>query len=435
MSKKVIVVVYYWPPSGGIAVQRWLKMVAYFNEAGWEATIVAPEGADYPIIDEEIAKKVPKDVNILKIPIWEVRNIYKKLAGGKEGKDVKPDDLFFTDSTKRSWKQKISLWIRGNLFIPDARVTWVNPVVKYLRKYLERNTYQAIITTGPPHSVHLIGQKIKKSYPKIQWIADFRDPWTEIEYHDKMLLSNWAHHRHLKLESEVLKEADVITTVSETWAQNFRNKGADKVEVIINGFDEADFMEFESRDSSKFSISHIGTMVGDRWVETFWLAVKEIISENVEFAQDLTIRILGRTDEIIWSGIDRLELMDYVENLGIKSHKKAIDEMANASILLLIINRVEANSKGRLTGKIYEYIAAKKPILLIGPENGDAAKLVVQDGFGLAVGYDDKLKIKSAILEFYNNWREKEKEFLGKDISKFSRRYAAGELIKLLDNN
>lgn len=432
MSGKVLIVVYYWPPSGGIAVQRWLRMSGYFREEGWEPVIVAPEGADYPILDEHICSLLPDGIQVIKIPIWEVRNLYKKIFGRSGKKNVKPDDLFFTKEEDRNWRQKLALWIRGNIFIPDARVTWVKPVTRYLRKYLKENRFDAIITTGPPHSLHLIGNKVKEFFPDMVWLADFRDPWTEIEYHDKMLLSRRAKRKHEVLESKVMQSADVVTTVSKSWAQNFKKKGAKEVAIIINGYDEQDFNEGVIKRERKFTICHAGTMVNDRWVPSFWAAVAELSEENAAFSEATEISVVGRTDSSIWNGFEKLGLIERVMDRGLVSHAEAIQEMKSAGVLLLIINRSEANSKGRLTGKVYEYIAAKRPIVMVGPPGGDAAELIEAGGYGVAVDYNDKVKAKEELLRLFKDW-EAGRESLGSgDISHLSRRAAAKRVIEIL---
>lgn len=433
MPKKVLIVVYYWPPSGGIAVQRWLSMVTYLRDGGWEPVIIAPDGADYPIIEEDLFGLIPAGIKIIKIPIWEVRNIYRKIFNRRGKADVKPDDLFFTDPRKRSWKEKFALWIRGNIFIPDARVTWVRPVTFFLKGYLKENAFDAIITTGPPHSIHLIGKNVKKLFPEIFWMADFRDPWTAIEYHEKMLLSKWAKKKHFYLEGQVIGNADIVTTVSKSWASDFVKKGASKVEIIINGYEEKDFMKGERESRTKFNICHAGTMVNDRWIGTFWRAVAELKKENPEFSEAIEITIVGRTDKSIWDGFEELGLIACVRNLGLKSHTEAIREMKSAEVLLLIINQSEANFRGRLTGKIYEYMAAQRPIVLVGPTDGDAAELIESERTGVAIGYEDKNKAKYELLRLFREWKTELKEHEKRDISYFTRRFAADKVIEILN--
>ena len=185
--KRVLIITYYWPPSGGSGVQRWLKMSKYLPEYGWQPVIYTTENAEYPIVDPSLEKDVSPEAEVIRRPITEPYTFYKKFLGIKQEETVK---VGFTqeEKKKKSWKSGLSMWIRGNLFIPDARRWWVKPSVKYLKKYLQEHPVDAIISTGPPHSMHLIAMKLKEA-TGLPWIADFRDPWTEIDYYQDLHLT------------------------------------------------------------------------------------------------------------------------------------------------------------------------------------------------------------------------------------------------------
>ena len=218
MKKKVLIVTYYWPPSGGAGVQRWLKFVKYLRDFGWEPIVYTPENPEYPSEDYSLYKDIPEGVEVIKTPIWEPYNIYRNLFG-KKGQKINAG--FISETKKSGWKERLSIWIRGNFLIPDPRLFWVKPSIKYLKEYLEHNPVEAIVTTGPPHSMHMIGLGLKKLHPDVPWIADFRDPWTNIDFYKELNLTYLADKRHHQLEKQVIQSADCVVVVSNDMVDEF----------------------------------------------------------------------------------------------------------------------------------------------------------------------------------------------------------------------
>jgi glycosyltransferase involved in cell wall biosynthesis len=267
--KKVLIISYYWPPSGGAGVQRWLKFAKYLPQFGWQPIIYTPENPDFSIKDESLLKDIPKEAEVLKTKIWEPYRLYK-LFSGKKSENA---NAGFFAGGKKSWKQRLSIFIRGNFFIPDPRVFWVKPSVKYLKKYIEENAIDAIVSTGPPHSMHLIALGLKKHFPTIKWIADFRDPWTEIDFYHELQLTSWADKKHKRLEKEVIESADEVLVIGNKMAEQF-SKLKENVSVIYNGFDEDDFPKNPNEESNYFTIVSVGSMNKDRHHEEFWKHLK-----------------------------------------------------------------------------------------------------------------------------------------------------------------
>src|SRR5690606_9032310 len=231
--KKVLIITYYWPPAGGPGVQRWLKFVKYLPEYGIEPIVYVPKNPTYPLIDEELQKEVSYNTTILKNNIIEPygwASVFSKKNTKKISSGIIPD------KKKQSALQKLMLWVRGNLFIPDARVLWVRPSVSYLSNYLQGSGIDTIITTGPPHSLHLIGMELQKRFG-VKWIADFRDPWTTIGYHKELRLSESSQKMHIKMERDVLTTADSIIVTSPTTKAEFEQLTDKPVTVITNGYD------------------------------------------------------------------------------------------------------------------------------------------------------------------------------------------------------
>jgi hypothetical protein len=279
--KKVLIITYYWPPAGGPGVQRWLKFVKYLPDFGVEPVVYAPLNPHYPLQDASLEQEVPNGMEVIKHKILEPYSV-SKLLSQKQTTTISSGII--AEEEKQSLLQKMMLFIRGNLFIPDARVLWVKPSVKFLKDYLQKNKIDTIITTGPPHSLHLIGLELQKQL-QVKWIADFRDPWTNIGYHKKLKLTGRAAKKHEKLELEVLKTADQIVTTSFTTAEEFRQKTTRPVTVITNGYDNTTKNSVEP--DASFTIAHIGSLLSGRNPLNLWKVLGELVVENENFKKTL----------------------------------------------------------------------------------------------------------------------------------------------------
>lgn len=431
--KRVLIITYYWPPSGGSGVQRWLKMSKYLPEYDWQPVIYTAENAEYPIEDPSLEKDVCPEAEVIRRPIVEPYTIYKKFLGIKQEDKIKVG--FASESKKTGWKENLSIWIRGNLFIPDARCFWIKPSVRYLKEYLKEHPVDAIISTGPPHTMHLIAMKLKETLG-IPWIADFRDPWTEIDFYDELLLTPWADRKQHKLELEVLTKADKVVTVSWTWAQGLGRLGNRNVRVIQNGFDWSGSQNDEPKAlSKKFTITHLGVIGPARNAPTLWAALHELQSSLEDFSKALKIKLVGHVDRSVLDSLQTNHLSDNTEIIPHVPHDE-VQQLQNASQVLLLLVNNSPNAKGILTGKLYEYLASGRPILCIGPENGDAARLLEETKAGITIGFDDKEKMKEVIMDYYQQYITNGLPNNKKtSIEKYSRKALAGEYAKLLEKN
>ena len=390
-------------------------------------------------------------MDIIKTKIWEPYQIAEFF--GKSNKKFKAGQ--FDVGENQSWKSKLSIWVRGNFFIPDARVFWVKPSIEFLTKYLKENQFDAFVTTGPPHSLHLIGFGLKTKFPNLKWIADFRDPWTEISYYKHLKLSKSSDRKHRDLEEKVFKTADVTLATSYTDAENFRKKGANAV-CITNGFDIV--QESESREvrksnensyseklkhsntqtlehsntQDKFVLSYIGVLEQLRNPEILWKVLDDLINENPEFRKDFELKFVGRIDDKISEKIERLELKNAVRNLGYLSHQEANTEM-NDSNILLITNFPDENSKGIIPGKIFEYLATGKQMISFGPKESDVKRILDETASGKHFSYDDYEAVKKFIVEKFNEWKRGEVSSSVTNIEQFSRKNLTKKLVEVLE--
>ena len=429
--KKVLIVTYYWFPSGGAGVQRWLKFTKYLRDFGWEPIIYTPENPEFPSIDKSFEKDLPEGLTVIKTPIWEPYNVYRKLTS--KGKNEPINAAFISENKKQGWKEKLSIWIRGNFLIPDPRRFWIKPSVKYLTGYLKENPVDAIITTGPPHSMHLIGLGVKKNLPDLPWIADFRDPWTNIDFYKELNLTWLADRIHRRLEKKVVRQADSMVTVSDGWMKEFEQMRPKRIQVISNGYDESDVKQVAVQLDEKFSISHIGTLNAARNPQTVWKVLSKICADQPEFRADLQIQLVGKVDFSVLESIREYNLQENLKKIDYLSHSEAIAKQQSSQLLLLLINQ-SPNANGILTGKFYEYLASKRPILAIGPTDGDAALVLNDTGAGTMVGFSDEVETEKAILDYYARYKSNTLVVQTESVEKFSRRSLTGELALLLNS-
>jgi len=417
---KALVITYYWPPAGGSGVQRWLKFVKYLRDFDVEPVVYTVKDPSYAILDTDLQKEIPAEIEILEQPIWEPNNLVS-LLGNKKKKTsagfLNPNPSFFG---------KIAQYIRANYFIPDARKFWIQPSVKYLTNYLENNAIDVVITTGPPHSTHIIGLKLKEML-NVKWIADFRDPWTEIDYFHQLPLTKNALKKHHALEENVLKKADKVLVVGNEMAESFK-KITKNVEVITNGYDTFS-SDYTMKLDKMFSLVHIGLMNSDRNHKIIWQALQEICNENTDFKHDLKLKFVGAVADDVKSAIQQYKLEQNTEFINYIPHQEVLKHQLAAQVLLLSINNV-SSAKGIITGKIFEYLQANRPILAIAPIDGDLNEIVKNTASGVVVGFNDIEKLKQEILKLYVNFKNNTLKVASKNIEQYHRK----ELTKKLAN-
>ena len=426
--KKVLIIAYYWPPSGGSGVQRWLKFVKFLPNFNWKPVVVVPKDPEYNILDPSLEEDIPIEAEIIKLPIWEPYWIFKKITGKKKEERLDTELLFIEN--KQTLIEKISLWIRGNLLIPDPRIFWINSTVRRLKKIIQEQKPKVIITTGPPHSVHLIGYQLKK-HTNVQWIADLRDPWSELDLLDNFYPSKLAIKRQKRIEKKVLSFADKIITVSFSWAKNLEDSLNRKVEVITNGYDYSDIKTNRKNKKNKFIICHAGIINSFRNQNVFWESLNELCNEKVLFKEQLQINLIGSYNTELESHINTYDnLKSKLHFSGYVPHSKLKYNFGEAKCLLLFQNRSK-NVTGHIPGKLFEYLAAQKPVVAIACPKSDLSKILKNCRAGYVCDFDDKAEMKRALLEIFNN--ESEQPDL-KEIDVFSRDNLTRKLVTIIED-
>ena len=420
-KKKVLIITYYWPPSGGSGVQRWLKFSKYLRDFNIEPVIYTVDNPSYPIKDTSLESEIPLGLEVLKQPIFEP-NSFLSIFGNNKKKEsagfLNPNPTLLG---------RFFQYVRANYFIPDARKFWIKPSVKFLSNYLKNNEIEVVITTGPPHSMHIIGLALRDKF-KIKWISDFRDPWTEIDYFQQLPLTKKANKKHHQLEQEVLEKSDMVIVVGETMKKKFL-KHNHNIEVLTNGFDSyGNSLTIEL--DSNFSITHVGLMNADRNPTILWEVLYEISSENIDFKNNLRIKFIGKIDDTVIQDIQVFNTNNIVR-IPYLDHDEVRKYQASSQVLLLSINHVPS-AKGIITGKIFEYLQAKRPILGIGPEDGDAAAILKKTNAGNIVGFNNKVELKTAVLKLYKDFKEEKLFVKSTNIEQFHRKNITRQLAQVI---
>lgn len=422
---KVLIVTYYWPPAGGPGVQRWLKFVKYLPSFGVQPVVYIPENPTYPLVDEGLLNEVSPEAVIVKKRITEP---YAWASVFSKGNTKKISSGIIPDKKKQSALQSLMLWVRGNLFIPDARVLWVKPSVTFLTEYIQENNINTIITTGPPHSLHLIGLGLKEKL-NIKWIADFRDPWTTIGYHKELKLSASAAKKHKDLESRVLNTANTVLVTSPTTKKEFEALTTKPIAVITNGYDVENIAKQPLDD--KFTLAHIGSFLSERNPQALWQAIAELITENQTFAQQFQLKLIGAVSREVLDSIAQNGLNNYVNNLGYVPHAEAVAHQRRSQVLLLVeIDREE--TKCIIPGKLFEYMVSDRPILGIGPDGADMAEIIRNTNTGIFALYSEKQKIKDTLLKYFTEYQNSILKSHGIGLQYYSRKNLTGQLADLL---
>ena len=433
--KRVLIISYYWPPTGGSGVQRWVKFAKYLPSEGWEPVIYTPENPEQLAVDESLAAEIPETVEVVKTRIIEPYEMYKKMlrksGHSKEAVEVNP-----VNAQNKSFLQKVAMWVRGNLFRPDPRCLWIGPSVRFLKKYLKEHPVDLIVSTGPPQSMHMIGRRLALE-TGLPWIADFRDPWTKIFYFKHLSMTKATKKWHEKMEKKVLDDATCVVAVSPLVQQEFQAMTQTPVELITNGFDECDFHDkpfamAAGGPDMPFTITHTGLFAADGNPTVLWDVLAEKCSSCPEFKKLLRINLIGKTDEQIIKAICDVGLEENLQDMGYQHHARAIDEQRKASLLILPL-RKEPEYKAVLPGKLFEYLASWRPVLGIGQPDGAMSMILNNTKTGVVLDWEDRTSIERYIDMCWEKHLAGQLKVANTDISQFTRRNLTRRMAQLFD--
>jgi hypothetical protein len=409
-------------------VLRCLKIAKYLREFGWEPIIFTAENAAYQYLDFTNEKDIPEGVEIHKVPIIEPINAFKFFSGRK--KDAPLQNITANSAKKKTFVDKLGMWLRGNFFIPDARFMWIKPSVAYLSDYLKNNPVDAIFTDGPPHTNTVIGMRLSQRFG-IPWIADFQDPWTQVDYYAELYIGKRADKKHKALEQEVFHTAKKITIASPTWKADLESIGAKNVDVLYYGYDEADFVGFQPVKNEVFTIVHAGLLGSDRNPIGFFESLGKLIEQHPDLAAKVQIQLAGEVDYSVRKTIEENGLARVTKYVGMISRQEVLKLYEASSLLLLPINKA-SNAKGRIPGKLFELLRTGKPIVVFGQEDGDVKHLVEIKRRGSSFEYADNTSIGIYLKKILLN-NEFENVDSSLSVEEFSNRRLTEKVANLLN--
>ncbi|MBL7558856.1 glycosyltransferase family 4 protein [Olleya sp. YSTF-M6] len=424
-KKKVLIITYYWPPAGGPGVQRWLKFVKYLPEFNIEPIVYCPSNANYPILDQSLQSEVDPSITILQQPIKEPYKLAQLFS--KKSKTISKGII--AEKNKQSLIERLMLFVRGNFFIPDARKNWVKPSVNYLSTYILDFNIDTIITSGPPHSLHLIGIQLQQKLG-VKWIADFRDPWTSIGYHKQLKLTKTSAKKHKNLEYKVLNSANQIIVTSPSTKTEFEQITNQSISVITNGYDKEEVVVNQL--DKKFTLSHIGSLLSKRNPQVLWKVLQDLKQEDQDFANQFQLNLVGSVGEEILQSIAKFDLTNSLNNVGYLTHIEAI-EYQKKSQLLLLIEIDSEDTKAIIPGKIFEYMVANRPIIAIGPKGADVASIIKDTNTGVFFNYQEYEALKQTIKNHFEAYKNNNLSTNPVGLQRYSRRQLTKKLASLIN--
>lgn len=406
-------------------MQRWLKFVKYLPQFGVTPYVFTPENPSFDMRDESLLKDVPNEAEVIHFPIWEPYGIGKKVSG---------QSISNTPTSKNSggFIKSVLTWMRGNLLFPDPRIFWVRPSVQFLDSFLRDNGIDIVITTGPPHSVHLIGQRLKKKNPKLKWIADFRDPWSEWGMLLSFKLTKWAHSRHIIMERRVLTQADRVITITPFYVRQLQRLSNRPIDLITNGFDESDFKDLKIVRPKKFVIRHIGVVNPACDPRPFVIAVRSLMQTDESFAREVEIIFTGQANPDFESFVKADKELNRITTFQPSVPHHDVPNLLGQSSMLLLILTGYKDGEGFLPGKLFEYFATGLPILSVGPMPSDAGKILDELGYDKMVTGVDPTEIHTTLKKHFSAWQSNATEVKQVDASAFSRKQLTFKLVELL---
>jgi len=418
--KKILLISYYWPPNAGVGARRWLNFQKYLSKE-FSITVYTPENPSMFNEDNSLLNQVSSGTQVIKQKIWEPYDLYKRFTKKRK---VNPGVLI--DSTN-GLKDKLTNWVRSNFFIPDAKCFWIENSISFLSKLFLKENYDFVISTGPPHSMHLIALKLREKH-NFKWIADFRDPWTNMEYFSKIPLLDSSRRKHFDLEKKVISKADLTLTVSKFWSKEFSRLGAKKTELVYNGFEKYNSpIQFHD----KFRIGYFGLFNELRDHDEIWKALRTNISRNTNFEKDLEIYFSGPTHNNFHKNLKHNHLDSYLNYCEWNNTEKMKEEMLKCSVLILSQANTE-DAMGRLPAKFFEYLGTGIPIIAIGRKNSDLSKIILKMQCGVFFEFNKLHKLSSCFLNYYDKYLKKENNIKKNDVDVFSWENQASNLIEVL---
>lgn len=434
--KKVLIVAYYFPPSGGPGVQRVLKYVQYLRDFGWEPVVLTVRDGNFPARDESLLAEIPEGVKVIRTEIFEPYDLYRKLTG--KGKGVAIDvNTIRKEGAKISASERLAEFVRATLFIPDARIGWLNAAVKAGMEAIRELKIDAIYSSSPPYTCALIARALKRK-SGLPWVAGFRDPWTGFITTPK----RWVIPARIDrmLEHAVFREASAVEVawvgITKDAVGKYPGLPLSKFHHLPNGFDSADFPSVDpaSRTDQRFTVTYTGSMYGRRNPYEFLKAVEHLVHRGEVDPARIRLRFIGRFGEEVMEMFRASDVHDAVEVVGYMAHRESVAQLLLSDALLLVVDECD-ESEEVVPGKVYEYIGSGRPVIAVAPEKSAIAELIAETRSGYVAHQSNLPGIAAAFLALYRD-HVNGTETLVPDreaIDRYERRNTTGQLAALLD--
>ncbi len=434
--RRVLIVAYYFPPSGGPGVQRVLKYVQYLHQFGWQPTVLTVNEGNFPARDESLLEEIPKDVSVIRTDIFEPYDLYRRLTGKSSDTAIDVNTIR-KEGSKLSASERLSEFIRATFFIPDARIGWYRKAVEAGMQAISEHHIDAIVSSSPPYTCAMIARGLKRR-SGLPWVAGFRDPWTGFITTPR----RWGIPARIDrmFEHAVFTEADEVEVAWPGIARDALGKYADlpeeKFHVLPNGYDSADFPEIDpsERTDDRFTMTYTGSMYGRRNPDAFLRAVERLVSRGLVDPAKIRLRFIGRFGEEVKATFDASPVRDAIEVSGYMPHSESVRQLFLSDALLLVVDECD-ESEEVVPGKVYEYIGSRRPVLAVAPERGSIAELIAETGAGYVAHQSNIAGIAEAFQQLYRDHREGTNSLQPNEaaIRSYERRNVTGRLAGLLD--
>jgi glycosyltransferase involved in cell wall biosynthesis len=423
----ILIITYYWPPSGGSGVQRWMFFAKYLKQLGHNPIVltVDPKYASYNLIDNSLTNQV-KDIETHKTYSFEILKLYSLFKSGNRTKAIPQSYI-----PNQSFFDKIASFIRLNFFIPDSRIGWNYFAFRKAKKLIENNNIHCLITTGPPHSTHLIGKKIAEKF-KLKWVVDLRDPWAEIFYLKDKFRFKSAKKLNLKFELDVFNSADsIITTVGDRYQKIIKEKlsNSKKIHKIYNGYDKSVYDKIKEIKPTSFNIVFTGVLSKNHNYQVFYKVLSHLKDEFNDL--NMIFTFAGKIDKEIKKLYS--EKIHFIDR-GYVIHETAI-EIIKSSHLLINFNYLHTEKTDMVSGKLIEYLASGSPIINFSNSAKESNSILKNSTKSFNAGSNDIVKVVNFIKKEYDGWSDGNYEKdIPKNIESFSRKKLTNDLVELIKN-
>lgn len=393
-------------------------MIKHLPEFSWTPSVLTVEEETFTQKDESLLKEIDHSLHVIKSKTFEPFGIYKKFTGRKKDEQLIASETISLDN--KSLAHRLSIWIRMNLFVPDARIGWYPSAVKKGKEFLAAHKQDIIVTIGPPHSTHLIGRKLSRKF-NLPHIPVLIDPWVDIIYYKNFKRNIFTRKIDSYLEKSVLRNAAKVVFVTESTRVDYRRKYSflqNKSHVLYWGYNEKDFNSINTiKDPQLKTIVHAGNIFDYQNPKKFW---KNIRNEIID-GKKIRLKFIGTVSGGIKNAVAEAGLSQHTDYIGFLPYQEMLIHLSSASALLVC-----ATEKRHMPGKLFEYLRTGKPIIAFGDDNEEVNSILRSTNAGMLFDYN------SDAAEFFRRYGDFKTDL--NVVKQFDRRVIAEKFANILNN-